>query len=43
MEIVEPILWAVCAILVAIAGATWRNAWREIRLSGRPIAPAEPE
>lgn len=31
MEIVDPILWVVCAILVAVAGATWRNAWREIR------------
>lgn len=31
MTLLEPILWGVCAILVAIAGATWRNAWREIR------------
>lgn len=31
MEIVEPLLWAVCAVLVALAGATWRNVWREFR------------
>ena len=34
MEIVEPILWAVCVVLVVLAGATWRNAWREFRSRG---------
>ena len=31
MEIVEPVLWLVCLAVIALAGTTWRNAWRAVR------------
>ena len=43
MEIVEPILWGVGAILVVIAGGTWRNAWREIRRDRSPPLSSDSE
>lgn len=36
MEIVEPVLWIVCLVLIFVAGTSWRNAWRAIRDARTP-------
>ena len=43
MQFVEPILWVACAILLAMTGATWRNAWREIRAKPNPMGNSKPD
>lgn len=43
MNIVEPILWGVCAVLVAMAGTTWRDAWLKIRAGREPPTRSPPD